>query len=379
MHGPLQTPVAVAAPERTSFWSWRTLAYWSLSALFWGCYFWSEASGEAIFASVPWRAAQLMWGTVAVVHFALLHAVRWSSKRFGWLSLSPRNLLWRIVAAVVVVSWLVYLTMRGMSLYIYGSPVAPIMAALYQKLPLGNQLFNQYVFALISTTAWISAYFAVVFQRQRHQEHLRRAQLDDALRTAELRLLKSQLNPHFLFNALNGVRALIADEPSKAQDAVTQLARTLRYTLAAGDTDLVTLASEMEMVDDYLALESMRLAERLRIVRDITPEAAQAPIPVMLLQTLVENGIKHGVAQVKQGGTLRISARLQERELLLEVENPRPPVPQATAYSQGVGFRNSSERLRLLFGSAATLHLDLTDPMRAIARVRLPMMSADAA
>jgi LytS/YehU family sensor histidine kinase len=318
-----------------------------------------------------------MWGTVALAHFAFLHTVRWCSKRFGWLSLSPRHLLLRIVTAVFVVSLLVYLTMRGLSLYMYGSPVAPIMAALYQKLPLGNQLFNQYVFALISTSAWICAYFAVVFQRQRHQEHLRRAQLDDALRTAELRLLKSQLNPHFLFNALNGVRALIADEPSKAQDAVTQLARTLRYTLAAGDTDLVTVASEMEMVDDYLALESMRLAERLRVIREITPEAAQAPIPVMLLQTLVENGIKHGVAQVRQGGTLRISAQVHGRELLLEVANPRPPVSQATAYSQGVGFKNSSERLRLLFGSAATLHLDLTDPKLAIARVRLPVMSVN--
>jgi LytS/YehU family sensor histidine kinase len=129
----------------------------------------------------------------------------------------------------------------------------------------------------------------------------------------------------------------------------------------------------MEMVDDYLALESMRLAERLRIVREITPQALQAPIPVMLLQTLVENGIKHGVAQVRHGGTLRIAAQVQGRELLLEVENPRPPIQQPTAYSQGVGFKNCSERLRLLFGTAASLQLDLSDPQRAVARVRLPV------
>src|SRR6185436_17584678 len=116
-----------------------------------------------------------------------------------------------------------------------------------------------------------------------------------------LRLLKSQLNPHFLFNALNGLRSLIADEPARARDAVTQLARTLRYTLSSGEEDLVSLERELEMVDDYLALESMRLAERLRVEREISPAARSACIPSMLLQTLVENAIKHGIAPLQEG------------------------------------------------------------------------------
>jgi LytS/YehU family sensor histidine kinase len=193
------------------------------------------------------------------------------------------------------------------------------------------------------------------------------------LHTAELRLLKSQLNPHFLFNALNGVRALIADEPAKAQDAVTQLARTLRYTLAAGDSELVTVAREMEMVNDYLALESLRLAERLQIVREIEPAAADARIPVMLLQTLVENAIKHGIAPLRQGGTLRIAARAVANELIIRVENPRPADHASPPYHEGVGLKNASERLRLLFGKSASLELDLSRPNRATATVRLPV------
>ena len=208
--------------------------------------------------------------------------------------------------------------------------------------------------------------------RHRYQSELRQAQLGEALQAAELRLLKSQLNPHFLFNALNGLRSLIADEPDRAREAVTQLARTLRYTLASGDEDLVSLERELEMVDDYLALESMRLAERLRVERDIAPAARTARIPAMLLQTLVENAIKHGIAPLKEGGTLRITAKVEGKELVLQVFNPRPADAQNMT-DTGVGLRNSTERLRLLFGTRASLKLDLSQGGQATAEIRLPI------
>jgi LytS/YehU family sensor histidine kinase len=152
---------------------------------------------------------------------------------------------------------------------------------------------------------------------------------------------------------------------------VTHLARTLRCTLASSDEDLVTLERELEMVDDYLALESMRLAERLRVERAIEPAARGTRVPSMLLQTLVENAIKHGIAELKAGGTLRIAARLEHRELILLVDNPRPTEP-APAANPGVGLRNATERLRLLFGARARLRLDLSQAGVATAEVRLP-------
>ena len=158
---------------------------------------------------------------------------------------------------------------------------------------------------------------------------------------------------------------------ARARDAVTQLARTLRYTFASGDDDLVSLERELEMVDDYLALESMRLAERLRVERDIDPAARTARFPAMLLQTLVENAIKHGIAQLKEGGTLRVTAKVVEKELVLLVHNPRPP-DAPTLKTEGVGLRNSTARLRLLFGDRASLRLDLSQPGQATAEVRLP-------
>ncbi len=128
----------------------------------------------------------------------------------------------------------------------------------------------------------------------------------------------------------------------------------------------------MDIVADYLELESMRFEDRLRIEIHVPDDAAGVHIPVMLLQTLVENAIKHGIAELPSGGLLRISAVLQNDMLILEVENPRPPAPTHAAH-EGVGLRNARDRLRLLFGERASLELDLSKPAVATARLRIPL------
>jgi LytS/YehU family sensor histidine kinase len=290
----------------------------------------------------------------------------------GWLARPPGALFWRIAVATLVIASASYLITTAVSQAVYGTPVTPIAAAFYQRLSFSGQLRNQFIFILFVHAAWVAVYLAFAMQRHRYRAELRQAQLGEALQTAELRLLRSQLNPHFLFNALNGLRSLIADEPTRARDAVTQLSRLLRHSLAAGDEDLVSLDRELEMVDDYLALEALRLADRLRVERDIDPAARAVRVPAMLLQTLVENAIKHGIAALKEGGTLHMVARLQERELLIRVTNPRPEDVEA-ANTAGVGLKNSTQRLRLLFGDRASLRLDLEAPGLATAEARLPV------
>jgi len=321
---------------------------------------------------VPWSQATLLWGGVCLADIGLTDSLRRVIRRRGWLALSPTALLWRVIAGTLLISTAAYLVTLGLSLWVYGTAVAPIAGVFYQKLDVGGQLRNQYIFTVLIHAAWVAVYLVFAMQRHRYRGELRQAQLGEALQAAELRLLKSQLNPHFLFNALNGLRSLIADEPARARDAVTHLARTLRYTFAASDEDLLSLERELEMVDDYLALESLRLAERLRVERDIEPAARTARIPAMLLQTLVENAIKHGIATLREGGSLRIVARIQAQELVLQVHNPRPLDPAAPT-AAGVGLKNSAERLRLLFGTRAKLALDLSQAGVATAEVRLPL------
>lgn len=347
------------------------MGYWALQILGWGFFFYAQASGEAIFAGTPWSTTSTMWGVVCLAGLGMTHLLRWTINHLGWLALPPAAFVSRIIGATLLIATSTCLLAMAISQGMHGTPVAPITAAFYQKLTVGGQLRNQYIIILVVHAAWVAIYLAFALQRRRYHAELRHAQLGEALQAAELRLLKSQLNPHYLFNALNGLRSLIADDPGRAREAVTQLARTLRYTLASGEEDLVSLTRELEMVDDYLALESLRLAERLRVERDIAPEACTVRVPIMLLQTMVENAIKHGIAPLKEGGTLRIAAHLVHKDLVLKVFNPRPADGTATE-SGGVGLRNSSERLRLLFGSRASLHLDLSQSGQAVAEIRLP-------
>ncbi len=345
-------------------------SYWTLQILCWALQFYSQASGEVIFARVSWRQAGVVWGGICLTGLALTHLLRWYAKRHAWLALAPQSLLARAAISVLVLGIVTFAVSIALSDLIYGEPVPMIWVMFYQNLSRGQRLFNAFIGNTFILLTWVALYFGITLQRHKYRVELHQAQLSEALKAAQLRLLMAQLNPHFLFNSLNGVRALIADEPAKAQAAVTHLARTLRYTLASSDEDLVTLARELEMVDDYLALEALRLAERLIVVREIDTQAAGVRIPVMLVQTLVENAIKHGIAPLKQGGTLRLSARTHDAQLLITVQNPRPPT--AANAVNGIGLRNCSERLRLLYGSSASLDLDLSDPTSAIASLRVP-------
>jgi sensor histidine kinase YesM len=349
-----------------------SLLYSGLQWGCWGLWFWAQASGEVLIGEVPWSQALITWGGSGLVALWLTHLLRATSKIQDWFALPTRPLLGRAAASVAIVSASLFAVSVVVNLSVYGTPVSRMYASIFHKLPVAWQLLNQFTTFLSTTMVWVALYFGFMSQRRRHRAELRQAQLNEALQAAELRLLKFQLNPHFLFNALNGVRALIADEPAKAQEAVTRLARTLRYTLAAGDAELVSFGREMEMVNDYLALEWLRLADRLDVVREIEPGVESVRIPALLMQTLVENAIKHGIAPLKHGGTLRISARIVGKQLLLEIGNPRP-VDDDKEPTEGLGLRNASERLRLLFGPAAKLDLDLLDPARATAKVRLPV------
>jgi two-component system, LytTR family, sensor histidine kinase AlgZ len=349
----------------------RRLAYWVLQLLGWGFYFWSQASGEVIFAGAPWSKASALWGGVCLASIALTDTLRSFAKHYGWLTQGSGALLVRVLVGVLLVSWVSYLIEIVLSHLVYGTPVTPIIGSIYSKLPPSGQLVNQFISCAVFDVIWVAIYFGSAIQRHRYRTELQQVQLGKALQAAELRLLQTQLNPHFLFNSLNSVRALIQDEPARAQEAVTCLARSLRYTLQSGDGHLVTLARELEMVEDYLSLESLRLAERLIVVRNIDPAALEVHVPVMLLETLVENAIKHGIAHLRQGGTLGLTARRALAELTITVTNSRP-LEIVPATGGGVGLKNSAERLRLLFGPAATLNLDLSVPGRATAEVRIP-------
>ena len=165
-------------------------------------------------------------------------------------------------------------------------------------------VFNDFIIL----TLWSGIYFGDAFaQRQRRME-IERYQAQTALAEAELRGLKTQLNPHFLFNSLNSLRALVLEDPARAQDAITQLAAILRYHLQSGERSLVPLADEIATVEQYLALELIRFEDRLTIERALAPAALPCLVPPLALQTLVENAVKYGVSRETGAAVIRLAA-----------------------------------------------------------------------
>jgi hypothetical protein len=348
--------------------------YWIFQMLGWGAYSLSRFFGGVSIMNLPWLhfGAELLF--VDALGFGLSHWLRDYVRRHQWHALPIRKLVLRIVAAAVVCGIPLGILTQFTDLALLQDPnefLEGMSSTLRFQLALPVAIALEIVNWSTVFLIWLAIYFTALAVREHRSAQLKQSELARALQFAELRLLKSQLNPHFLFNALNTVRSLIADNPARAQSAVTRLANTLRYSLTSRQDELVTLSQELDIVADYLELESMRFEDRLRIEIQVPVDAAGVQIPVMLLQTLVENAIKHGIAELPSGGLLRISAVVQNEILILEVENPRPQALVRTRH-EGVGLHNASDRLRLLFGARASLELDLSKPAVAIARLRIP-------
>lgn len=350
-------------------------AYWACQLLGWGLYGSSQVSNAVSSLPVPWERIVLEITLLNLAAIGLTQLLREFMLRKGWKKLSIRQLLPRALVASALLGFAMGSAMHFMA-------VAPLWGLeniddkkVLEGLPAFVVAMDPLTLRTVNWSAiffiWIGLYISITSVRERQAAELRQSELSRALQAAELKLLKSQLNPHFLFNSLNSVRALIAEDPARAREAVTQLAGLLRYTLRSDHEELVTLERELKTVGDYLALESLRLGDRMRVEIEIAAGAHDVRLPVMLLQTVVENAIKHGIAELPGGGVLRISATLRDRALHVEVSNPRPSY-RSSREQQGSGLYNAAERLRLLFGSCATLELDLSQADLAIARIRVP-------
>jgi two-component system, LytTR family, sensor kinase len=221
---------------------------------------------------------------------------------------------------------------------------------------------------LLATGVWSVLY--IRFSERRGQQE-REDQLHLALREARLLALEAQINPHFLFNALNSIRALVVIDPPGAQDMLTRLANVLRNSLRRDDEHTVTLGSELESVSDYLALETIRFADRLHSSVVTDEEAARCQIPPMVLQTLVENAVKHGVGEAAGPTDLLVRASVDNKKLFVAVENTGKLLDSRR---EGVrlGLKNTRERLKLLYGDAASLRLEQSGD-RVVATVAIPM------
>jgi signal transduction histidine kinase len=228
---------------------------------------------------------------------------------------------------------------------------------------------------------WSGLYFGIKYYQQLQDQTEQTLKAVAAAHQAQLKMLRYQLNPHFLFNTLNAISTLILDGANKtANDAVTRLSDFLRYTLDNDPMSRVTLGSELDALDLYLEIEKVRFGDRLIIDKDIDERALNALVPSLILQPLIENAIKYAITPSEEGGTLRIAAKVQQQTLVLQLSDTGPGLGNGDngQKSCGVGLKNTRERLQHLYGERQAFTLGPNEPRGLMITINVPFEEKDA-
>ena len=322
--------------------------YWSFQIIGWSFYALINSLGANLSVSTSFgfkQFAPLL--TEAIIFFVATHFFRYFIKRWDWISLSMTAIAPRVLIASLVIGLPIYVIRIIGVTYILGMYNPDLLSAVKV---LGSAIPNALIVFIWSLFYFIYHYF------ERYNLSFRQ---EATFRQMELESLKSQLNPHFIFNSLNSIRALVDENPGKSKLAITQLSNILRKSLGTDRGRLISFKQEFESVKDYLSLENIRYEERLGTSFDIDRLSFDFNVPPMMIQTLVENGIKHGVSILKEGGELELRTLVTNDQLTITIRNSGQYKPNPTSNSTGgLGIKNTIQRLSLIYGDQATFSIE---------------------
>jgi len=324
---------------------------------------WSLYAGLLYLLSPPPRGAHAVILAVLWCGTGLLgtHLLRWYVSRRRWQTI-PRLIPPFAIATIVIPA-----VMNTAQIAVNTLLFHDRFEFTHERVALAH-----YFQAVLVISVWCTVFLSANEAKRRRLAEMDALQLALTAQVAQFRALRSQLNPHFLFNCLNSLRELIEEDRDRAKQVIDLLSGLLRYTLRADRLETVSLEEELQAVQDYLSLEKIRFEERLRVHLDVDPQSLQAKLPPMLLQTLAENGVKHGIARLPSGGELRLVTQMLQGTLRIEVTNTGKLSPTAVN-SSAVGLDNARERLRLMYGKEASLTLSDQDESSVCAAVVIPL------
>lgn len=226
------------------------------------------------------------------------------------------------------------------------------------------------IFTFILIALWLLLYMIWHYLERNRKDEIDRLNLEKTVKDLELKTIKSHINPHFIFNSLNSIRALVDENPKRARTAITELSNILRSSLQVEKLETVPLQKELNIVKDYLALEQMRFEERLKVEMEIDEDTLEQPIPPMMLQTLAENAIKHGISKRINGGSIKIISRFKDNNFELIVQNTGNLVDKTT---EGFGFKSTRDRLKFLCNGNAYFKVEEIEPAKVQSKIVIPV------
>lgn len=347
-------------------WLWYVVFWILLSVLFASQLYWS---GYAPWPTALWLEAAhwLSWGIVCPPIFWLCRRLyrgerTWRRYAAGLLlgalvvSLLQPALTELIIFTADSVRWLLSIADAPPGSFLPTLHISAVKVAGY----------NLPIYA-----ALVIAWHAMTYYTQLRDREVKAMELESLLHQAQLQTLRSQLNPHFLFNTLHSIAELVHVNPTLAEQLILRLGELLRQVLRSSTEQEVALAEELEFIKGYVEIEQMRLGERLQVKWDIAPEALAVKVPSLILQPLIENAILHGVAATARPGMLAIRAGCDDGYLHLQVRDSGPGLPQADKAQVGIGLSNTQTRLRRLYGTGQ--RFELLNDHGLVVNIQIPL------
>lgn len=336
--------------------------YWTLQIGGWTFYALLQIAASVVAAGALGVSTQRVIFLAYEAIFCLLvsHGYRYYINKWKWLNLGMPRLIPKVVVTVFGLGLLMYFLRIPISLPLR---LFSVEIAFDPQNILGLSLIYAIIFFIWSALYFIYNYF------ERYNKSLK---LEAYARAIELSNLKSQLNPHFIFNALNSIRALVDENPNKAKHAINHLSSILRNSLVTEKRELTRFNDELKIVKDYLSLESIRFEERLHTEFIIDPASKEFLVPPLMIQTLVENGIKHGISRLTEGGLIQIKTEVQDKHLNIQIRNSGKYINGAKRTSGGMGLENTKQRLKLIYGDAASFRILTENDSFVLTEIKIP-------
>jgi LytS/YehU family sensor histidine kinase len=224
--------------------------------------------------------------------------------------------------------------------------------------------------------AWSALYFGIQHYKLSETERQRAAAAEGLARDAQLKALRYQLQPHFLFNTLNAISSLAVTGDSKgATEMIARLSDLLRSSLDAPDTHFVSLSEEVRVADEYLAIERVRFRDRLQVTFLVDPHTLEIPVPRFLLQPLLENAVRHGISHLSHPGVIRLESAKRDSRLYLSIRNDSDPAYATPRTNLGVGLENTRKRMTEIYGAQGTVATSLLDDGTFVVIIEVPIAS----
>lgn len=338
----------------------KTIAYWIFQFFGWFAFVFINAVFIGISNKVN-IAEYLSLGLLFVLGIILSHLYRYIIIRYKWLSVKTVALIPRFLLAAILLGFITYAISNVFNALVTHQKIK------FLKSDFAGALNLSFVYLV-----WSLIYFLVNFIENYKKEEIKNLRYEAAMNEIELNRLKSQLNPHFMFNAMNSIRALIDENPEKAKHALTKFSNLLRNALQMGKTKTVPFMQEVELVKDYLDVESIRYEERLQVNFQLEEASYEFHIPPMILQTLVENAIKHGISKFAKGGYITLHSKVENDTLIIIIKNTGVLPDKSVDNSKGYGINNTKQRLNLLYGHKAHFKIEQTSENEVTCSVVIP-------